>query len=662
MGGIRRRSAGRTDPSSARAPGRRRAWRLCALVTVVAALLVGAPSLAQAAPFDCKQAPVPQSPGTGVTSVFVHRPSTLPAAEDPFQPGAKTTIYQQYGFAGLRWNTYDLGCGPDASRDPGAVVFNGLANFIMAFPLAAIAATLALLDRVFNPTWLAVFDPLMRNVTGALGGSHWFAVWFPLSLICVGIFLLIRSRRAQYAETAQHAGWVVVVLAAVTFAVGWPLLAGGMFDTVITGSIRTTNTALAGVPNGNASATDAVGSNLYGAVLYRSWLRGEFGSADSATARTYGPQLFQASALTWREADTVQKDPGGQGKKIIEDKQARFKQVAEQVQQDDPDAYQHLTGHSADDRAGYAGLAWVFAVLCCAFFILAALLVVLALLVMRVAVMLLPVVAPAAAFPLLRSSILDKALNVVGGAVYNAVVFGVAVGIYTLTVGFMFGSGLPDWLAVVVLGVLTAVFWRLTRPFRRLLDVIPGQGAARWAVKATAGYLLTKHAVEEGMERTTQSAASSGTAAPTHNAEETASAPPPDLMAVGYQTPAHPPMRALPRVGEPAGGPSGRPTGPHALLPAGVEVPAARLAPGRDSSGAQRTVSLAALPAGTPSLRVATDQHASPPAASLPVDVDVYRRDEELPSQSAPYSVDPEVVNGEPVYRIYQRNDDLVLV
>src|SRR6266536_2509342 len=67
-------------------------------------------SPAQAVPSlpDCNPAPTPEMPGRGVVGFFEPPPKTLPPQGDPFAPGAKTTIHEQYGYAGLRWNTYDL--------------------------------------------------------------------------------------------------------------------------------------------------------------------------------------------------------------------------------------------------------------------------------------------------------------------------------------------------------------------------------------------------------------------------------------------------------------------------------------------------------------------------------------------------------------------------
>ena len=37
-------------------------------------------------------------------------------------------------------------------------------------------------------------------------------------------------------------------------------------------------------------------------LLYRNWLRGELGSADSPTAQKYGPALYDAKSFSWDES------------------------------------------------------------------------------------------------------------------------------------------------------------------------------------------------------------------------------------------------------------------------------------------------------------------------------------------------------------------------
>ena len=99
---------------------------------------------------DCKGAPTPDMPGEGLAAFFQKRPNPLPPQRDPFAPGAKTTIYQQYGFAGLRWHTYDLGCGPDAARNPDAVIGTALSNWMLNVPISLTAATASITRSKFS--------------------------------------------------------------------------------------------------------------------------------------------------------------------------------------------------------------------------------------------------------------------------------------------------------------------------------------------------------------------------------------------------------------------------------------------------------------------------------------------------------------------------------
>ena len=90
----------------------RRSAALVALVLGLLAFLPAASADAQVREFpgiDCKQAPTPDMPGQGLAAFFDRTPNPLPKQADPFAPHSKTTIYEQYGFSGLRWHTYDLG-------------------------------------------------------------------------------------------------------------------------------------------------------------------------------------------------------------------------------------------------------------------------------------------------------------------------------------------------------------------------------------------------------------------------------------------------------------------------------------------------------------------------------------------------------------------------
>ena len=66
--------------------------RLLVALALGVGLLLLAPSSASAFS-DCKEAPTPEVPGRGLSGFFVNAPDKLPPAQDPFAPGATTTIY-----------------------------------------------------------------------------------------------------------------------------------------------------------------------------------------------------------------------------------------------------------------------------------------------------------------------------------------------------------------------------------------------------------------------------------------------------------------------------------------------------------------------------------------------------------------------------------------
>jgi hypothetical protein len=439
--------------------------RVLAALALGVGLLLLAPGSASAFG-DCKEAPTPEVPGRGLSGFFLDAPDRLPPAEDPFAPGATTTIYQQYGYAGLRWNTYDLGCGTDVARSPDAVVGTAMSNWAMNLPISFAALTSSVTGAAFEPTFLGIFDPVISHVSGTLY-QRLFSPWMPVVLVVVGVLILIRSRRNNLASTAAAVGWAVVVLLLAVVLFRWPVVAGHVADETITSTVG----GVVGGLNGNAEGTPpavAASSSVHESIFYQNWLAGEFGDADSPTARKYGPELFKAQALTWREAAVLEQDPE-RGRRIIEDKQERFEDIADQVQDEDPAAYEYLTGHQSDTRVGYAILGTVATFLALPFLLVSALLLIGSFLVVRLAVMMFPAFATLGLFPPARGIVINTG-RVVGAALVNAVVFGVGAAVTVLGIGLILNpqSGLPGWLALVLMPVFGFVMWFALKPFRRL--------------------------------------------------------------------------------------------------------------------------------------------------------------------------------------------------
>jgi hypothetical protein len=207
---------------------------------------------------------------------------------------------------------------------------------------------------------------------------------------------------------------------------------------------------------------------MHEALLYQAWLGGMFGNADAEVARRYGPALFDAQAMTWREAEILRTDPAA-GQRIIEAKEQKFVDTAAKVKDADPDAYEYLVGRRSDTRIGYAILA-AFATVCAVpFLLVSGLLVLGALIIVRLGVMLFPAIAVLGLFPPMRSLVIGMG-NTIAAAMINAVVFGIGTAVMVKGMGVILSptTGLAGWMIVLLLLLLTIVMWVALRPFRRL--------------------------------------------------------------------------------------------------------------------------------------------------------------------------------------------------
>jgi hypothetical protein len=538
---------------------------LAALFLAVAAMVLVGPSPALAAPFDCKEAPTPEVPGRGLTGFFQAEPENLPPDENPFAANAKTTIYEQYGYAGLRWTTYDLGCGPDMGRSPDAVMSTAFANWMLLFPKMGVAFTNAVVEVAFRPTFLGVFDPLMRDVSSALYRTV-FTQLVPLALVAAGFLLIWRARRASFSSSAAAVGWAVFIMLVATALFRWPVEAGGFADKSVTATLSAVNGGL--VRTSAESQTESektAAANTHESLLYNAWLAGTFGQATSDTARIYGPDLFDSTALTWREARILREDPD-RGKQIIERKREKFAEVAEKVKEADPDAYEYLTGKRSDTRVGYAALSIFGAMAALPFLFGAALLVLASFLIVRFAVMLFPAFATLSLFPSMRPVVTSVA-NTVAAAVVNAVIFGIAAAVTLRGIGLLLNpeSPLPPWLAMTLMLLVSIVMWFVTRPIRRLTTMVhtretvasPTAGDATETVPSRGRRRAGRHrrgqgrVIEEEASERTDSVRSE--AHSIHELEPSAALP----GTFRFEPPEHPHIPTSPRGTAPAVTPTG---------------------------------------------------------------------------------------------------------
>ena len=171
-------------------------------------------------------------------------------------------------------------------------------------------------------------DPLVEQATKAVYQKV-FSVFGIITLCVVGLYLLWRSRQSDMSNAMTTAGWALLVMVAVTALAAWPVKSANIADGTLITTLGVVHDAVGpatrdippdqcALPNPDACvdkrppavrASDTATETM----LYRNWLRGVLGSADSETAQKYGPALYDAKSLTWDEAEKLRAQPGHPG-------------------------------------------------------------------------------------------------------------------------------------------------------------------------------------------------------------------------------------------------------------------------------------------------------------------------------------------------------------
>jgi hypothetical protein len=426
---------------------------------------------------QCVAAPTPGAPDSGMAGWFASRTDVYD------QPGPKG-LYTRYGYAGYDYTTYDIGCAQTVMH-PDYKFENTVANGEFMVGTSIIGASNALRERAWSPRSMWGWaDPLVDRATKAVYVKV-FTVFGAITLAIIGLYLLWRSRQADMSNAMTTAGWAVLVMVVITAIAQWPTWSANVADKTLVGSLGVIHDAV-GPPSQDIPVGQCVfkpedckdhrqpairaSDTATDGMLYRNWLRGELGSADSETAKRYGPVLYDAKSFTWGEIQDIRKDPK-QRQVLIQQKQTHWMKVAEQIKAEDPEAYEYLQGTRGMERIG-AGFISILASLFFALFdITASILVLLGFLIFRWAVIAAPILGTVG---LLRpaSSGLRRLANAVIAAIFNIIIFGTGAAVYLFAVDLVMSTAsLPGWLQVVLVWLTGVVGWLLLRPYRRITQL-----------------------------------------------------------------------------------------------------------------------------------------------------------------------------------------------
>lgn len=436
-------------PRRLRLPRTRGAQALLLAASLISGLvLVGGSASAQA--FDCKAPPDPDRPGTGLVG------SLDPA---PIGVGAPGSVYDEVGYAGQVWWTYDLGCGPGGARDPAAATDTWLGNQVFNVAKLIVGGVNwahYLIAR--GSSLLTPLDSVIQSGTRAMYEAV-FTTWVGVALAALAAILLLLAMRGELAQQARRGLVAVLALGLAAAAYAAPIQWSRALDGVLLDGVTAMQQGfLRQVGVGDQNTLPTV---LTDQIVYSNWLRGEFGSGDVPQARDLGRPLLQAQTFTKVEVAT-----GQDGQAQAGAKKQQFTDVANKV----GDRYSYFQGRSGS-RVGAGALALIQAACIALFQLMSKVLVLVSMLMIRLLVMVAPALAVVA---LLRPDVLPAMLRVGGAALVNTLLVGALAGLHSLLVISLFrpGSGIDTWLALLVTGVVTVILWAVSRPFRRLTSMV----------------------------------------------------------------------------------------------------------------------------------------------------------------------------------------------
>jgi len=427
---------------------------------------------------QCLKAPPPAAPDSGLAGWFASRP------DSSRRPGA-TGPYSQYGYAGYSYTTYDIGCAPTLMH-PDYKFENTVANGEFMLATSVIGASNAVRERAWDPGAMWGWaDPLVETATRSIY-TRVFTVFGAVTLAVIGVYLLWRSRQAEMSAATTTAGWALLVMVVVTALAAWPVFSAHLADRTLVSSLAVVHDAV-GPPakeippdecpfarkeacKDNRPPAVRASDTVVDTMLYRNWLRGLLGSADSAAAQKYGEALYNARSLTWDEMEELRSDAKIRDA-MVQHKADQWMTVAEQVRTEDPEAYEYLTGAKGMERIGAGFIALLASVMFALFDLTASLLVLLGFLIFRWAVIAAPVLGTVA---MLRpaSAGFRRLVNAVVAALFNIVIFGTGAAIYLFAVDLIMNTRtLPGWLQVVLVWLCGIVGWLLLRPYRRITQL-----------------------------------------------------------------------------------------------------------------------------------------------------------------------------------------------
>lgn len=438
-----------------------KAW-LARVLAVFALTLGGVVGGAAVAVADCTPDGVPNYAGSGVPGMI----------DDPVDKPSGETKYGDYGWAGYKWYTCDLGIGPDVGNDPIAVGDTYTGNIGLGTATMLGSAMTQVHDWNADPAKImAPVDGVVADIADVIRTSTW-AEYSPALIILAAVFIIAQAMNGDTRRAVRTIGAVFAAM----FVIAWlftpragepgSVAAAKTFDGVVSqvvGGVDRSILERTGSTEG-VSDDEARGASLADKIIYPLWSRGALGS-ESAMDKFADP-LYRSGAVTQSDGEGAD----------AESYRGRYDKVATQIKEENDAWYVTLQGKSYN-RAGQGFLATLMMAVIALIRIPAEFLVLVGLLVMRVAVMFAPIFALAGILEATRPYA-KAALKMVLASIVNVAIFGIVAAIHTGLVSAIVNNSDNIIKSLFILICLTVLVWMLSKPFRSPTKLATGDDAA----------------------------------------------------------------------------------------------------------------------------------------------------------------------------------------
>lgn len=457
-------------PVGTRPIHKRGRWRAMLGVLLVLAIQILAAAPAQAV--DCS--PTPERPGDGFVGA-IDQPKL-----DQGDPANHR--YGQYSYAGTTWNLADES-GMAMCGYPTQQASNWFGN--QAFNVGK--ATVALNNRLWyeSQSQESTFGSMDHGIEHAAKTifNTTFSKWLGVVLLIVAVTALGLMLTGAVHKVSQK---MLVVLAGLWLA-GSTFVTPQLYTSFLSGTLSTVAQELQGTPfsgmkyqtvdpkhsppKGEANTCgasrgqacynkrDGMAETLYDQVVWRTWLDGEFGTADSKQANKYGQKLLDAQS--WKKTDTSEKTPKNQ----VDQKKKEWRAVKNGVQNTQAEAAFN-DDHGA--RAGVGLLGGVRGIALSGFPLVAQLGLRLGELLLRVLVLIGPIVGLA----VMLANRLGGQLFAALGRAFGSVAFLAGASTAFLWLETTVLKSIDDPVGqTVLLALATILFWMLTSPIKQLAGI-----------------------------------------------------------------------------------------------------------------------------------------------------------------------------------------------